>query len=92
MVAVLREALSNVVRHAQAHKVEVDVHVVDATGDAPDGLVITVRDDGRGLPEGGRRSGLTNLSERAERLGGSFSAVGSEGGGTELSWQVPLPR
>ncbi|MDX6245816.1 MAG: hypothetical protein QOE76_3539 [Frankiales bacterium] len=91
VVAVLREALSNVVRHAGAHKVEVDVHVGDSPGGAADSLVITVRDNGRGLAEDGRRSGLANLAERADLLGGTFSAVGSAGAGTELSWRVPLP-
>ena len=90
-IAVLREALSNVVRHASAARVEVDVQVAEVGGDAVESLVITVRDDGKGLPEGGRRSGLANLAERAARLGGAFTAAAHSDGGTEVSWRVPLP-
>ncbi|MFB4276669.1 MULTISPECIES: sensor histidine kinase [unclassified Nonomuraea] len=84
VLAVLREALSNVVRHAKATKAEVSVEV---TGDR---LTLAVRDNGVGLPEEGRRSGLRNLEERAAGLGGTFEAVPAEGGGTALNWTVPL--
>jgi signal transduction histidine kinase len=47
-------------------------------------------DDGIGLPEGGRRSGLQNLQERAELLGGSLYAASAPVNGTELIWRVPL--
>jgi signal transduction histidine kinase len=87
LVAVLSEALSNVARHAHAHHVEVVVEV------STDEVALTIRDDGIGLPENGRRSGLTNLAERAVALGGAFSATLSPGGGgTELDWRVPLPN
>ncbi|MEV6211358.1 GAF domain-containing protein [Kitasatospora sp. NPDC051914] len=82
-VAVLQEALSNTARHARASAVEVSV-------DAGAELVVSVRDDGVGLPEGGRRSGLANLAERAAALGGEFTARGRPGGGTEVVWRVPL--
>ncbi|MGK5640516.1 GAF domain-containing sensor histidine kinase, partial [Streptomyces sp. URMC 126] len=71
LIAALREALSNAFRHAHASRIEV---VVDATARLPDGreaVRLTVADDGVGLPEGGRRSGLRNLAKRAESLGGS---------------------
>ncbi|MFJ1704993.1 GAF domain-containing protein [Kitasatospora sp. NPDC088346] len=84
VVAVLEEALSNVVRHARARRVEVALNV---DGD----LVLTVTDDGAGLPPGGPRSGLANLAERAERRGGSFLAGPGPDGGTRLDWRVPLP-
>lgn len=83
-LAVLREALSNVVRHAKATRAEVSV---DLTVDR---LTLGVRDNGVGMPAGGRRSGLRNLEERAERLGGSFGVAPAEGGGTALTWAVPL--
>ncbi|MFG2823319.1 GAF domain-containing protein [Kitasatospora sp. NPDC048365] len=83
-VAVLQEALSNTARHARARSVEVVV-------EADDHLTVTVRDDGVGLPSGGRRSGLANLAERAAGLGGTFEATAPAGGGTELVWRVPLP-
>ncbi|MFF5719560.1 GAF domain-containing protein [Streptomyces buecherae] len=71
LIAALREALSNAFRHARASRIEV---VVDATvrlPDGRDGVRLTVSDDGVGIPEGGRRSGLRNLARRAEALGGS---------------------
>ncbi|WP_459246517.1 GAF domain-containing sensor histidine kinase [Streptomyces youssoufiensis] len=71
LIAALREALSNAFRHARASRIEV---VVDATvrlPDGRDGVRLTVSDDGVGIAEGGRRSGLRNLARRAEALGGS---------------------
>lgn len=82
VVAVLREALANVAKHAQARSAAVTLSVNDQ-------LLLEVRDDGVGLPAAGRRSGLANLETRARRLGGSFTAQGSDAG-TVLRWQVPL--
>ncbi|MGV9598368.1 GAF domain-containing protein [Streptosporangium sandarakinum] len=84
LTAVLREALSNIVRHARASKADV---LVEATGDE---LLLRVRDDGVGLPGGGRRSGLRNMEDRARQLGGSFEAGAAPDGGTLLTWRVPL--
>ncbi|MGW5410424.1 GAF domain-containing protein [Actinomadura geliboluensis] len=81
--AVVREALSNVARHARASQVTVAIDVDDA-------LCLRVEDDGVGIPQGGRRSGLRNMSERAEKLGGSFTAEPRPDGGTTLIWRVPL--
>ncbi|MGW7444050.1 GAF domain-containing protein [Kitasatospora sp. NPDC054795] len=83
-IAVLEEALSNAARHARADAVTVTV-----TADTD--LTLTVTDDGVGLPEGGRRSGLANLADRAAALAGAFTARARPEGGTELVWQVPLP-
>ncbi len=86
LLSAVREALSNVARHAHASGVEVQLHVVDHH------LSLTVIDDGRGLPAdlatGGR--GLHNLQERAERHGGSFVVVPVAPEGTRLEWRVPL--
>ncbi|MFD3791740.1 GAF domain-containing sensor histidine kinase [Streptomyces cyaneofuscatus] len=93
LVAALREALSNAFRHAGASVIDV---VVDATAVLPDGrgaVRLTVSDDGVGIPEGGRRSGLRNLARRAESLGGAswFSpGIGEDGGGTTVVWEAPL--
>lgn len=84
LMAVLQEALSNVGRHAQAHEVSVRV-------DARDDLVLRVEDDGIGIPVTGRRSGLKNMADRAESLGGSFETRDRPGGGTVLVWSVPVP-
>ncbi len=83
LLAVLREALSNAARHAGASSVEVDL--------AADGgsVALTVTDDGVGITTGGRRSGLENLRERAQQLGGSFSVRPGASGGTVLVWKVP---
>jgi len=81
--AVVREALSNVARHAHASQVTVAI-------DVRDDLLLRVEDDGVGIPEEGRRSGLRNMSERAEKLGGSFAARPRPECGTVLTWQVPL--
>ena len=85
VVAVVREGLSNAARHAHASNVTVMVAV-----DGPL-LRVEVIDDGAGLPARlHRRSGLDNLAERARRHDGTFTTESGNGGGTTLSWQVPL--
>jgi signal transduction histidine kinase len=83
LLAVLAEALSNAARHAQANAVEV---VLAA---AADGVVLTVVDDGRGIPRDIAEGGLSNMRERAERLGGRCEVVSSPDRGTTLRWSVP---
>jgi signal transduction histidine kinase len=85
LLAVVREALSNVARHAQATETSVRLAVRD------DHLELEVVDDGVGIPEGGRRSGLANIAERAVRWGGAAAAVARTGGGTVVTWRVLLP-
>ena len=87
-LAALREALSNAARHANASQVDVTVDV------GSDGmLTVQVTDDGTGIPDGGRRSGLSNLAGRAEKLGGELrlepAAPGAPRPGTRLEWRVP---
>jgi two-component system, NarL family, sensor histidine kinase DevS len=86
MLTVLREALSNAARHAEASRVDVSVDV-----DTDDCLTVRVADNGIGIPADGRRSGLRNLSRRAEKLGGELrlGAAGADGTGTELLWRAP---
>jgi len=85
LLGALREALSNAARHSGASRVDVQVRAADE-------LSLTVRDNGSGIKETGRRSGLTNLEQRARKLGGSFRIESAAGGGTELAWSVPLAR
>ncbi len=87
LLASLREALSNVARHAKASRVEVELSVADD-------ICLVVLDDGVGYDPGRTRPGrgLTNMARRAESLGGSFSLAGRPGGGTISSWQIPLRR
>jgi signal transduction histidine kinase len=100
-VAVLREALTTVARHARATRVEVDVVGLDA--DDPDSvgaagsgrvpvLVLVVRDDGVGPGATARGGGLAALCGRAERLGGTLTLSAGEPAGTVLTWTVPLRR
>ena len=87
LIAALREALANAAKHANAKRVEVIVQI--DTGH----VVLVVTDDGVGIDnEGsGRRSGVANISARAQDLGGSCRIERvSESGGTRLTWRVPL--
>jgi two-component system, NarL family, sensor histidine kinase DevS len=87
-LAGLREALSNAARHAGASQVDV---TVDVTPDEM--LTVQVTDNGTGIPGGGRRSGLRNLADRAEKLGGELRLGPADPGaampGTRLEWRVP---
>jgi len=83
-LAVLREALSNVARHAHATKADVSV-------DADEGhLTITVSDNGHGFHPGNRRSGLANMTQRARDLHGDLTVSPGSHGGTVLAWRVPV--
>ena len=82
LIAVLAEALSNASKHAEARVVSVVVS-------AGNRLVLTVTDDGKGLPEGVVESGLANIRERAALRGGTFDVVSSPGQGTKVTWAVP---
>ncbi|MER7516900.1 GAF domain-containing protein [Streptomyces sp. NPDC126499] len=93
LIAALREALSNAFRHAEATRIEVAVDATVTLPDGTQGVRLTVADDGIGLPEGGRRSGLRNLARRAESLGGASwcgPGIGDHGGGTTVVWEAPL--
>jgi signal transduction histidine kinase len=88
VLAVLREALSNMARHAGASRADVTVDV------GQDGVLsVLVADDGIGVPPEGRRSGLRNLADRAVKLGGELRLGPVEPGasrpGTRLEWRVP---
>jgi signal transduction histidine kinase len=84
LLAVLREAISNIARHALADQAEVEVAV------SPDELVLTVTDNGTGLPVERVESGLRNARRRASALGGSLDLTGAQPSGTVLRWRVPL--
>ena len=73
LAAVLREALSNVARHARASGAEVAVEVSSSR------LSLSVSDNGVGLGASTRRSGLANLTERATRRGGTLTVTQQSG-------------
>jgi signal transduction histidine kinase len=84
VVAVLSEALTNVARHARAGRADVALET--------DGreVRLTVSDNGVGIAPEGRRSGLRNMAERAQQLGGELEIDSPAGGGTVLVWRVPV--
>jgi signal transduction histidine kinase len=81
--AVVREAVSNAVRHAHARALNVIVRVEDD-------LVIEVIDDGRGMPADVTPSGLNNIRRRAIEVGGELVITSTPGGGTTVRWSAPL--
>ena len=84
VLAVLREALSNVSRHSLADHADVELQARDGE------LVLSVRDDGTGLPEDRRDSGLRNVRRRAAALGGTLEITANEPRGTTFVWRVPI--
>ena len=83
LVAVLREALSNIARHARARSAEVDLTA------GAERITLEVHDDGIGLGPTRRRSGLANLRRRAELHGGRLTLAPRRPTGTDLSWTIP---
>jgi len=85
LLAVLRESLSNVIRHADATAVEVTL-----SADRRE-LVLTVSDDGVGpCTAPGSGSGLRNMESRAAALLGTFAVRGNDPRGTLVEWRVPV--
>ena len=83
VVAVVRELVTNVVRHSGASRLTVTVSATDA-------VTVVVTDDGHGMPPVTVRSGLANLADRAERRGGRMT-ISTGSSGTEVGWSVPRP-
>jgi signal transduction histidine kinase len=84
VTAVLREALANVTRHAQASEISVQAHTDGVT------VWLEVTDNGVGMTPGTQpRSGLADMAARAENLGGSMR-ISSGPAGTSVHWEVPL--
>jgi signal transduction histidine kinase len=84
VLAVVREGLTNVAKHANASTAEVSIEIDDL------GLTIELRDDGDGVDgTATRSSGTANLRQRAQAHGGAMELVALEPAGTMLRWSVP---
>ena len=85
LLAVMREMLSNVGKHARATRVVVVLSVADD-------IILEVIDNGVGLSRSadGGGLGLTNLRRRAEKLGGTFEIQVVDSGGARATWRVPI--
>ncbi|OKL50085.1 hypothetical protein BM477_03020 [Boudabousia marimammalium] len=87
LIAVIRESLSNISKHAHATLVKVHLEI---KADEKQ-VTLTVTDNGVGLPERPtRNSGLANMRSRALNVDGSFDAAAQAEGGTKLVWSAPL--
>jgi signal transduction histidine kinase len=89
LLATVREALTNIGRHAEATEARLDLTVEKGV------CSLEVVDNGRGIgdqPSGEGGLGLVNLRSRAEKLHGSFTVESPAGGGTSLTWQVPVDQ
>jgi signal transduction histidine kinase len=84
LLAVLAEALSNASRHAEAGAIEVVLTASDGR------VVLTVTDDGRGLPDDVQESGLGSMRDRAHRHDGSLVVESESQRGTSVEWSVPI--
>jgi signal transduction histidine kinase len=84
LLAVLREALSNVARHASAAQTTVDIQVSEGE------VLLRVVDDGTGFPADRDESGLLNVRRRAHQLGGIVRLAATDPHGTTMEWRVPL--
>ncbi|MFI1200821.1 GAF domain-containing sensor histidine kinase [Streptomyces sp. NPDC020883] len=84
-LAALSEALSNIARHA--HASTADVSLTAHAGR----LTLTVTDNGTGIPQHHRRSGLDNLAQRARSTGGEMTVTARPEGGTRVTWTAPIP-
>ena len=87
---IVKEALTNVLKHAAAHEVQVSARV---TGKK---LALVITDDGRGFDfnaatTNGERNGLVNMRRRAEAVGGRLTITSAAGQGTRVEFNVDFP-
>jgi signal transduction histidine kinase len=81
---VVSEALTNAAKHAEATRVQIDLHVEEET------LCLSVVDDGVGGAKLSGGSGLIGLKDRVEALGGKIDVTSPPGSGTRLDVEIPL--
>lgn len=84
LIAVVRESVTNAIRHSQCARVSIDISAGEA-------LEATISDDGIGFNDDAPRgNGLQNLRSRARELGGECTVTPNEPSGTIIAWRVPL--
>lgn len=83
LLAVVRESLTNVARHAPQSKCQVHIAATSAA------VEVRIIDDGPGLSGNTRRSGTQNLAARADRRDGIYTLKSRTEGGTSVLWRVP---
>lgn len=87
---ILQEALTNILRHAQATKVRIQMKQEESE------LILTIADNGRGMTEdeaeGIHSLGLLGMRERAHLIGGTLCFAGSAGSGTVITLRIPVRR
>jgi two-component system sensor histidine kinase/response regulator len=85
---IFQEALTNILRHAQATRVDITLKKED------DELVLTIRDNGRGITTDEKSDsqslGLLGMRERVNLIGGTIHITGVEGKGTVITVRVPI--
>lgn len=89
----VQESLTNIARHARASLATVTLRRATASPDDPDCIILTIDDDGTGLPVGDTRSGfgLLGMRERVDALGGRLSLTAAPAGGTRVEAVLPMP-
>ena len=90
---VAQEALTNVVRHAKAGRVDISIQKL------PAGICMKIKDNGKSFPvervlnaRGGKHLGLLGMRERLEMVGGHFDIISAPGKGTTVIAQIPAVR
>jgi signal transduction histidine kinase len=86
---VLKEALNNIVKHAQATEVRLSLRIENGA------LIMTLADNGQGFPAGNTSlfgNGLNNMRDRVEKVGGSFELHSEAGKGTSIALRIPIRR
>jgi len=84
VLAIVGEALSNIVRHAQARQAKISAHAANGR------LTLSIQDDGRGMTNGLQAGyGLRNMRDRARLLGGQLEVTSASGKGTTITLDIP---
>jgi len=91
---VVQEGLINALRHSQAKNIDINLEGRSGAGDGTQRMIVTVTDDGVGLPAGNwsrpGHFGLRGLTERVEHLGGELTVANREPHGVSLTAEIPL--